>query len=703
MQSAVFQRFEIIEVHMNQLLLEIGSEEIPAGYIKPALEALAGNLTAKLDAARIDHGTVLTYGTPRRLAVSIDAVADRQKAVTEEVLGPPEHIAFDDGGNPTIPAQKFAEKVKVSVSRLKIKETEKGRYLCATIRDRGKAAKTVLQAILPDVILATPFPKTMIWSDLTLSFARPIQSVVALLGKSVISFSLEGRIKSGRYAWGHMFMHHKRIKLDTAESYVEAMRKGLVEVDFDVRKEMVRKEVDAAALAMGGKILPDDELLDIVTNLVELPIASGGRFDEAFLELPREILITSMREHQKYFAVVDANGALMPCFVAVNNTRVKDLGLVATGHERVLRARLSDAQFFYRVDLKDTMDAWSERLKGVLFQAKLGSMHAKGQRIQKLGDHLTASEQTDIQLQVRRAAQLCKADLVSQVVGEFAKLQGIMGRVYATVAGEHSDVAAAIEEHYRPIYSGGALPVTRTGALLAIADKLDTICGCFSVGLVPTGASDPYALRRQGIGIVQIMLAHQFGFSLREAVVAGLNEFECDNTDLLADAIMTFIQNRINRMLIEDNNDKDVVAAVTSVSIDSVPDVWRRTAALQALKRDDDFEPLAAAFKRVVNIMRKTEVDEAAVPDSALFQEAAESALFDAYQHVKTDVDQHVAAGNLDQALRVIATLRKPVDRFFEDVMVMTDDMALRGNRLALLNTIAGLFSRIADFSKIAA
>ena len=514
---------------MNQLLLEIGTEEIPAGYIKPALAALAGNLAAKLEAARIGHGDVLTYGTPRRLAVTIQDVAERQTAVTEDVLGPPERIAFDEQGNPSIPAQKFSEKVGIAVKRLEIKETGKGRYLSATIRDKGKAAKTVLQKILPEVILATPFPKTMIWSDLTISFARPIQSIVALLGQSVIPFSLEGKLKSGRYAWGHMFMHHKKIKIDAAADYLDAMRGGQVEVDIPVRKEMVRKEIDAAARAMGGRILPDDDLLDIVTNLVEVPIASGGRFDDVFLELPREILITSMREHQKYFAVVDEKDRLMPCFVAVNNTRIKDLDLVAKGHERVLRARLSDAQFFFRADLKESMDDWCERLKGVLFQAKLGSMHAKIERIQKLGDHLTACEHTDIQSHVRRAARLCKADLVSQVVGEFAKLQGIMGRVYATVAGEPDDVADAVETHYRPIYSGGELPGTRTGALLAIADKLDTICGCFSVGLVPTGASDPYALRRQGIGIVQIMRAHQLGFSLKAAVQAGLKEFDCED------------------------------------------------------------------------------------------------------------------------------------------------------------------------------
>jgi glycyl-tRNA synthetase beta chain len=321
-----------------------------------------------------------------------------------------------------------------------------------------------------------------------------------------------------------------------------------------------------------------------------------------------------MREHQKYFAVVDQSGNLMPCFVAVNNTHTKDLGLVAKGHGRVLRARLSDAQFFYQADLKDKMDAWSERLKGVLFQAKLGSMHAKVQRVKAVGAHLCASEPSDIQSQVQRAAQLCKADLVSQVVGEFPKLQGIMGRVYAGVAGESGGVPVAIEEHYRPVYSGGALPQTRTGAFLAIADKLDTICGCFSVDLVPTGASDPYALRRQGIGIVQIMLAHKLTFSLKAAINAGLQPFDSGNKASVADAVQAFIQNRISRMLAEEGFDKDVVAAVVNVSSDNIPDVWQRTAALQTLKGAADFEPLAAGFKRVVNILRKTEATISSSP-----------------------------------------------------------------------------------------
>lgn len=687
---------------MNRLLLEIGTEEIPAGYIRPALDALAQSMVRKLEQARISHQAVTTFGTPRRLVVSIDKVADRQHAVTETVLGPPERIAFDEGGNLTVPALKFAEKLSVSPDRLRVADTKKGRYLCATITDRGAAARTILKQILPDVITEIPFPKTMRWSDLNIAFARPIQSLVALLGNAVISFKLDGRLKSGRYSWGHLFMHHKRIKIEHAEHYLESMRQAHVIVDFDERRQMVQKEIDTAAAALGGRILPDEDLLDTVTNLVEIPVATGGHFDDVFLELPNEILITAMREHQKYFAVVDDSGRLMPCFVAVNNTRAKDTALVAKGHERVLRARLSDARFFFRADVNDSMDRWSEKLKGVLFQAKLGSMQEKVQRVQSIASYLSDASSPQNKSWVVRAAQLCKSDLVSQVVGEFAKLQGVMGRIYAAAAGEVDAVAVAIEEHYRPTHSGGELPETMTGALLAIADKLDTICGCFQAGLIPTGASDPYALRRQVIGIVQTMLAHRLTFSLNDAIARSLELFKPGDPAVVAAEIQGFFRNRIARLLADEAYAKDTIAAVVDVSIDHIPNVWERAAALQALRGAEDFEPLAVAFKRAVNILRKAEFAEKIRLDPSLFRDSAETKLFEAYQAVKEKVDRALGNSDFKSALRTIATLRIPVDQFFDGVMVMAEDMELRRNRLALLQAIADLFNHIADFSKIA-
>ena len=688
---------------MERLLLEIGTEEIPAGYIQPALEALAGSLVRKLDEARIDHGAARVLGTPRRLAVIIDDVAARQNSVTENVTGPPQRVAVDAQGQWTMAAVKFAEKVGVAPERLTFIDTEKGRYLCAAITDKGTTTGKFLKQALPDIILSIPFPKTMRWADLSIAFARPIQSIAALLGNAVIAFSLEQRLKSNRYARGHRFMHPRNIKIRHADEYVQCLREADVIVDIQERKEMVRREIVAAAARMGGKIVPDDALLDTVTNLVEIPVAAAGRFDEGFLELPREILITSMREHQKYFAVVDGQERLMPCFVAVNNTRAKDMDLVAKGHERVLRARLSDAQFFYRADLQHKMESWGERLSGVLFQAQLGTMEAKVRRIQQLGSHLADMAAPGVKPLVLRAAQLCKTDLVSQVVFEFPNLQGTMGRIYAAKAGEDAQVAAAIEEHYRPTYSGGALPQTTTGALLAIADKLDTICGCFSVGLLPTGASDPYALRRQAIGIIQIMRQHQLFFSLKEAIAVSLNCFEAAKAQETMEAVHAFLQQRISYILSEEGFAKDIIAAVVTVSIDQIPGVWQRVQALQQLRNAPDFEPLAVAFKRAVNILRKAPELPATGPDPAVFEDASERQLFEAYQQVKSQVAEQLSAAQWYEALCVIATLRQPVDRFFEEVMVMVENPALRRNRLALLQAIANLFNHIADFSKIGA
>ncbi|BBO86395.1 glycine--tRNA ligase beta subunit [Desulfosarcina ovata subsp. sediminis] len=689
---------------MDTLLLEIGAEEIPAGYIRPALDAMAQNLLKRLDAARIGHGEARTCGTPRRLTVMVDGVADKQETVTEDLMGPPEKIAFDDAGKPTMAAVKFAEKAGVAVGRLTVVETGKGRYLSARKTHRGQATRRLLKTILPEVILATPFPKSMRWADLSIQFARPIQSIVALLGGKVVAFSLGDRIKSGRHALGHMFMNPGKVAIDSPETYETTLAGVNVLVDIAKRREMTATAVAEAARGIGGEVLPDEELLDIVTNLVEIPVATAGQFDDIFLEVPKEILITAMREHQKYFAVVDATGRLMPGFIAINNTRTRDMDLVATGHERVLRARLSDARYFYNADIKVPMETWVEKLKRVLFQAKLGSMYDKMTRVKSLAAWLADAINPAQKENVTRAAHLCKADLVSQVVGEFAKLQGIMGRTYALAAGEPPDVAAAIEEHYRPTHSGGQLPETETGALLSIAEKIDSICGCFSVGLVPTGAADPYALRRQGIGILQIMRSRNIGISLTRLVETGVALFADKSSRPAAetvDAVLTFLGNRFARLLADEGLSKDVIAAVMGASAERVPDVERRVAALEKLKGKPDFEPLAAAFKRVENILKKASLQADATVDPALFGQPAESALHAACQSVTRDVDQRLAQEDLDGALATIATLRDPVDAFFTDVMVMAEDPAVRSNRLALLATISAIFGQIADFSQI--
>jgi len=694
------------------LLLEVGTEEIPAGYIRPALDAMAGNIERRLADARIGHGRIRTYGTPRRLAVRVDKVATKQQSVTSDVVGPPATVGFDAEGKPTVAAQKFAEKNDVPVGKLEVKQTEKGMYLYVRKTEKGQASRTVLKEILPQVILATPFPKKMRWADLDIEFARPIHSIIALLGKNIISFPL-GSLKTGRKTRGHYFQAPAWISVPHADQYEELLEKARVIVDIDKRRKLLLQQIQRVAKKLGGRILTDEELVDINTNLVETPVAGAGRFDEVFLEVPDEVLINAMREHQKYFSVVDEKGGLMPCFIAVNNTHARDMQLVATGHERVIRARLADAQFFYRGDLEVTNEQRVEKLKGVLFQAQLGTMYEKTQRVTALAEYLaeaTAARSSipgdQLRKRVTRAARLCKSDLVSQVVGEFPKLQGVMGRVYAGIEGEHPDVAAAVEEHYRPVYSGAVLPQTEVGAIVGIADKMDSICGCFSVGLVPTGVSDPYALRRQGIGIVQIINDKGFSLSLSDLIRRSLRNFgrkSKKDVDAVAEPIYTFFRNRISHMLIEEGHAKDVVAAVTEVSIDDLPNVWNRVRALEALKAQPDYEQLVAAFKRVGNIIRKSGgLKEIKPVDTSLFADDSETSLYEAYQQVDKQVEDSLEQGELDRALRTIASLRTFVDAFFDNVMVMADDKRVRENRLSLLVQIERLFGRFADFSKIA-
>jgi glycyl-tRNA synthetase beta chain len=692
---------------MDTLLLEIGTEEIPAGYIEAALSAMSSLMLQRMKDERIEHGGAKTFGTPRRLAVMIEGVSAKQAPLITEVTGPPEKAGFDDSGRPTVAGIKFAEKMGVPVKSIKIKRTDKGSYLCAVKTDPGLSSKEVLKRLLPQIITAIPFPKVMKWADLDVRFARPIQSVLALLGRQIIPFEI-GNIKSGRYAFGHRFMHSGKIGISHPAEYLEKLKSAHVIADISERKNDIRKQIENIAAGMKGRVLEDDDLVNVVTNLVEYPVPVAGKFDELYLEVPDEILINSMREHQKYFAVTGDNGRLLPCFIAVNNTMAKNMALVARGHERVLRARLEDARFFYRNDINVPMDKWVEKLKGVLFQARLGSMYGKTERIEKLTEYLSDANCPEIKKHAVRAARLCKADLVSQVVGEFPKLQGVMGRIYAANAGEEKDVAVAVEEHYRPVYSGGALPATTVGAVVGIADKIDSICGCFSAGLIPTGASDPYALRRQGIGIIQIMLDKKFSFSLKALIEKSLILFDKEKTGEIKETVekvFGFLENRVSHLLVEQGYSKDVVSAIVSVSADNIPDVWNKAAALQKLRSAPDFEPLAVAFKRVVNIIKKSAAEiadlRAFTVNERLFEKECESALFSAYRDVEIRVSGNLVKKDFEQALLDIASLKIPVDAFFEGVLVMTDDRDIRNNRLALLGSISGLFTLFADFSKI--
>ncbi|MBF0377853.1 MAG: glycine--tRNA ligase subunit beta [Desulfamplus sp.] len=717
---------------MKDFLLEIGAEEIPAGYIIPALEALRENILKSLDKFRIEHGDAQIFGTPRRLAVIVKDVALMQKAQTSTLTGPPVSAGFDKQGNPTIAAHKFAEKAGVSIEEIKIIETEKGNYLSATKQEKCETTTSILESTLPEIILSTPFPKSMRWGDLSISFARPIISVLGLLGDKVLNFEigtstpLSQNIKSSDFVFGHQFMYPDKFKVSFPSEYKNILKNAGVIVDIEERKALLLEKIEDVAKENNATILKDEELIDIVTNLVEYPYPVLGRFDEKFLEVPDEALITAMREHQKYFSLVDKQGRLKPCFIAVNNTLTKDMAVVANGHERVLRARLSDAQFFYKVDLESTMDKFADKLKKVTFQAQLGSMFQKRERltelvyymVNKLNTNMALDDIEELRINTIRAAQICKADLVSQMVIEFTKLQGVIGRVYALKGGENKEVANAIEQHYRPVHAGAELPDTLTGKILAIADKIDTICGCFSIDLIPTGASDPYALRRQSIGILQIMMASNFTFSLKELVEQSVSLYlstqnesgcsksaTCDKSDSRQNAIienvMSFIKARMTNMLVDQGYSKEAVASALSVGFNNVPDAILRIKALDVLRQAPDFEPLSAAFKRVVNILKKSDITQNFKVDESLFYSDSEKSLYAASKKLSESVDKLIAENNYDLALKEIASIRPEVDNFFDDVMVMVDDEAIKNNRIALLSKVAAIFQNIADFSQI--
>lgn len=692
---------------METLLLEIGTEEIPAGYIEPALIALSDKLLERLDQARIGHGKAAVYGTPRRLAIIVENIEKLQAGLEEEVLGPPVSAAYEADGRPKMAAIKFAEKIGVKVEELKTKDTPKGPYLCATRIEEAQPSEMLLRTILPEVILAVPFPKTMRWADLNITFARPIQNVLAILGSNIIPFEL-GNLESTNYSFGHRFMSPEKIKINSASEYIPLLRKAKVIADLEERRAMVTAQIEEVAAQTGGTVSPDEELVDIVKNLVETPEAVAGKFDDKFLEVPKEVLITAMRLHQKYFAVVDSKGDLMPNFIAVNNTRATDMALVAKGHERVLRARLEDARFFFKTDLEHKMDDWTESLKKVTLQAKLGTIYEKVERIKALAAWIADKSGIDnsMKTNVTRAAYLCKADLVSGMVGEFDNLQGVMGRVYALAAGENATVATAIEEHYMPVSSGSKLPGSVAGAILAMADKMDSICGCFSVDLIPTGASDPYALRRQSIGIIQILLDKEFGINLSDFVSESCSMFALKTDkkqDQTVSEVLSFIEGRLLNMLVEEGASKDAAQSSISVSSDNIPHIWKRVKAIDRFRQEADFESAAAAFKRIVNIIKKTDTTALPEVDEKLFAKDCERELYTAFANVRDDVIKLAENGNYEEALGRVADIRVSVDAFFDGVMVMDEDEKVRNNRLSLLSKMADTFLKVADFSKLSA
>jgi glycyl-tRNA synthetase beta chain len=700
----------------GELLFEIGTEELPAGVISPSLKAMAGILDQKLSEARIGHGEIKTFGTPRRLTVVVRDCEKKQKSVVTEVTGPPYSVGFDSGGKPTKAAAGFARGQGVAVTTLSVKDTPKGKYLFLKKTVRGLATQSLLKTMLPETIHSIPLAKSMRWGNCRLLFARPVRWLLAIFDGRMVPFVIEG-IKSGKRTYGHRFLALKPVVVRSGDEYLSALDSAFVVPDIEKRKEIIRQGADHAVRKSGGHILPDEGLLDTVVNLVEYPAVALGTFSTDFLRLPSEVLIQSMREHQKYFAVIDTDGRLKPLFVAVNNTPVADMSLVVTGHERVLRARLEDARFFFEEDSKIPLAGFVDRLKGLLFQARLGTVYEKTCRVTELTGHLSEIVSPQHKEDACRAAWLSKADLVSQMVGEFPKLQGIMGRIYAERSGEPKDVAGAIEEHYLPLFAGDTLPESVAGTLVSIADKLDTIVGCFGVDLIPTGTSDPFALRRQALGIIHTILAGSTSISLKSITDKAISLFGdklSASPEQVRSNVLMFFRHRLENVMLESGFSKDVIDAALSASCDDPVSDSARIAALENLKNRPDFAPIAIAFKRIVNIIKQHRKLQAELirkggealtyedtVNSGLFQEQCESDLYEAFDQTARKVADYLQDRAYDRGLQQIARLKKPVDAFFDGVMVLAEEPELQKNRLALLNSIAGLFGQFADFSKL--
>ena len=687
-------------MNTKELFLEIGCEEIPAGFIPRATAEMKAIITRELATARLSFSEIKTLATPRRLALVVKGIPAVQPDAEITATGPSLKAAYDPSGKPTKAAEGFARGQGVDVADLQTITTDKGDYLFVSKQVTGRPTYEILTELLPALVANIPFKKSMRWGDGDVRFARPIHWIVALFDGTVVPFSF-GTIESGKLSRGHRFMANTTFPVSSFAGYLDECERHFVIPDPEKRKEIIRRETHRVAAAAGGHLLPDEELLEQVTYLVEYPSAVHGTFSSEFLKVPKEVLITSMRSHQRYFSIIDANGALLPGFITINNTLTEDPSVVVKGNERVLRARLSDARFFFEEDKKVRLDERVESLKKVVYQQKLGTSFEKMERFRSLAEGLAERLNPAVKIYASRAAWLCKADLVSGMVGEFPEVQGIMGREYALLEGENSAVGNAIAEHYLPTQAGGELPASDCGAFVSIADKLDTICGCFGVGLVPTGAADPYALRRATIGIIAIILDKGYRLSLRELTDQALELLSAKLTrpkEQVASDVLEFFRARFVNLL-GNQFAVDAVEAAIAAGFDDLVDVKARITALAEFKTHPDFEPLAVAFKRVGNII-KAGIDTPI--DPSLFQDTAEGTLYEAIQTVKSSADELIASGAWLDALTAIASLRRPVDNFFDKVMVMAEEQHVRSNRLALLTTIARLVGKVADFSRIA-
>ena len=686
------------------LLVEIGTEELPPKALRGLMDAFAANLGSEIDEARLEHGELHAYASPRRLAVIIEALAAGQQDRRLSQKGPPVSVAYDDDGKPLPPATAFAKKCGVDVAELGRVETEKGAWLVAETVEKGRTTAELLPALIEKSLADLPIPRRMRWGDGEAEFVRPVHWIMLLHGADVIEGSVMG-IPCGNTTMGHRFHSNGPIRISKPSAYLQTLEeKGHVIADFEVRRNLVQDGVERMAKQAKGHIVDGDSLYDEVAALVEWPVPVLGNFDEAFLELPREVVISTLTGHQRYFPIADDNDALLPCFVTVANLESREPDKVRDGNERVIRPRLADAAFFWDSDRRKALSTRREALRDVVYQRGLGSLYDKSSRTAEIAASVAASLGMESSA-VERAAGLCKCDLLTGMVGEFPDLQGTMGRYYAISDGESDIVATAIGEHYQPRFAGDALPETDEGRVLAIADKLDTLAGIFTIGKKPSGNRDPFGLRRAALGVIRLSIECRLDLDLKALIANSLELQPAGKEDPqeLAESLYTFITDRLRRYFLDRDADLDTETfdAVMARQPASLVDFELRLQAVQTFLDLDEAQSLASANKRNANILRQAGASETTDISKTLLEEDAERALYDALVSAEVTVRPLLEKRDYTRALRELAALREPVDRFFDDVMVMADDDDVRTNRLALLGGLRALFLDVADISRL--
>lgn len=697
----------------RELLLEIGVEELPSVYMSKALDDLQDLAVKKFSEERIKFKSIDVMGTPRRLTLIIKSLKEKQEDALIEKRGPKKSAAFDAEGKPTKALQGFARSQSLDINSLdslqqyieaqalEIREVSGVEYFFAIKKENGRKTEGLLPGILLDIINSLSFPKSMRWAYYNTRFARPVRWLLAFYGEQLIEMELEN-IKSSRHTFGHRFLSSGAIEVNDMESYLKSLEENYVILDQKKRKKMIWEQVKAVAAQAGGVPMENEELLEEVTYLLEYPTAFYGNFSTSYLEVPQEVLTTSMIEHQRYFPVFDHQANLLPGFIGVKNGTDFSLDLVRAGNERVLKARLEDALFFWKEDTKKPLAQMVPGLKNVLFHERLGTIMDKVERLEKLSTVIAGESRLSNNERLKRAAQLCKADLLSNMVYEFPELQGIMGRYYALNSGEDKEVCEAIYEHYLPRFAGDNIPSTETGKVLSLAEKIDNLAGSFSIGIKPTGSQDPYALRRQALGIVNIILDSGLNIDLDKILARAYETFEIikpDNSkeDTVAE-VMDFILQRMRGVLLDRGLSYDVIDTVTMVADSDMNNIFKRAKSIQDFRESESFDDFMIVYNRSHNLSKNW--SEENVKQEVLIDKS-EKDLYESFSAIKDEVKQAVKKHDYYFSLQKLSSLRPKLDYFFEAVMVMVDDEELKAARMGILKSIANLCHLIGDFGKI--